>query len=175
MIATGGRPTTPDVKGGIEHAISSDDIFWLNQGRRYTNGCIVMEGYMFHMRVGKKTVDNLTYRYRQGVGISCVELFNTNAIINLKYVDLVTIQFGIWIKNRIQNQRKNNINYSFTQHRTKALIRHNEKLELLGKEVKVSELIKDMGLWTPDNDKYSEIDYIRDIINTEIFMNQWHK
>jgi hypothetical protein len=35
--------------------------------------------------------------------------------------------------------------------------------------------IKDMGLWTPDNDKYSEIDYIRDIINTEIFMNQWHK
>ena len=35
--------------------------------------------------------------------------------------------------------------------------------------------IKDMGLWTPDNDKYSEIDYIRDIINTEIFMNQWQK
>ena len=32
-----------------------------------------------------------------------------------------------------------------------------------------------MGLWTPDNDKYSEIDYIRDIINTEIFMNQWQK
>lgn len=38
-----------------------------------------------------------------------------------------------------------------------------------------SNRIKDMGLWTPDNDKYSEIDYIRDIINTEIFMNQWHK
>jgi hypothetical protein len=35
--------------------------------------------------------------------------------------------------------------------------------------------IKDMGLWTSDNDKYSEIDYIRDIINTEIFMNQWQK
>lgn len=35
--------------------------------------------------------------------------------------------------------------------------------------------IKDMGLWTLDNDKYSEIDYIRDIINTEIFMNQWQK
>ena len=35
--------------------------------------------------------------------------------------------------------------------------------------------IKDMGLWTLVNDKYSEIDYIRDIINTEIFMNQWHK
>ena len=38
-----------------------------------------------------------------------------------------------------------------------------------------SNRIKDMGLWTLDNDKYSEIDYIRDIINTEIFMNQWHK
>jgi pyruvate/2-oxoglutarate dehydrogenase complex dihydrolipoamide dehydrogenase (E3) component len=31
LIATGGRPTTPDVKGGIEHAISSDDIFWLKK------------------------------------------------------------------------------------------------------------------------------------------------
>ena len=35
--------------------------------------------------------------------------------------------------------------------------------------------IKDMGLWTLVNEKYSEIDYIRDIINTEIFMNQWQK
>lgn len=35
--------------------------------------------------------------------------------------------------------------------------------------------IKDLGLWTLDNDKYSEIDYIRDIINTEIFVNQWQK
>ena len=35
--------------------------------------------------------------------------------------------------------------------------------------------IEALGLWTPDNDKYSEIDYIRDIINTEIFMNQWQK
>ena len=38
-----------------------------------------------------------------------------------------------------------------------------------------SKRIEDMGLWTPDNDKYKEIDYIRDIINTEIFMNQWQK
>jgi hypothetical protein len=29
--------------------------------------------------------------------------------------------------------------------------------------------IKDLGLWTLDNDKYKEIDYIRDIINIEIF------
>lgn len=35
--------------------------------------------------------------------------------------------------------------------------------------------IKDLGLWTPDNKKYKEIDYIRDVINTEIFMNQWQK
>ena len=35
--------------------------------------------------------------------------------------------------------------------------------------------IKDLGLWTLDNEKYKEIDYIRDIINTEIFMNQWQK
>ena len=35
--------------------------------------------------------------------------------------------------------------------------------------------IEDLGLWTPGNDKYKEIDYIRDVINTEIFMNQWHK
>lgn len=31
--------------------------------------------------------------------------------------------------------------------------------------------IKDMGVWTSDNDKYTEIDYIRDVINIEIFMN----
>jgi hypothetical protein len=31
--------------------------------------------------------------------------------------------------------------------------------------------IKDMGVWTTDNDKYTEIDYIRDVINIEIFMN----
>ena len=35
--------------------------------------------------------------------------------------------------------------------------------------------IKDLGLWTLDNEKYSEIDYIRDIINTEIFIKQWQK
>jgi hypothetical protein len=35
--------------------------------------------------------------------------------------------------------------------------------------------IEALGLWTPDNDKYKEIDYIRDVINTEIFMNQWQK
>lgn len=35
--------------------------------------------------------------------------------------------------------------------------------------------IKDLGVWTLDNEKYKEIDYIRDIINTEIFMNQWQK
>ena len=29
--------------------------------------------------------------------------------------------------------------------------------------------IKDLGLWTLDNEKYKEIDYIRDIINIEIF------
>ncbi len=35
--------------------------------------------------------------------------------------------------------------------------------------------IEALGLWTPDNEKYKEIDYIRDVINTEIFMNQWQK
>ena len=29
---------------------------------------------------------------------------------------------------------------------------------------------EDMGLWILNNDKYSEIDYIRDIINPELFM-----
>lgn len=29
LIATGGRPTYPDIPGALEHAISSDDIFWL--------------------------------------------------------------------------------------------------------------------------------------------------
>jgi hypothetical protein len=35
--------------------------------------------------------------------------------------------------------------------------------------------IKDMGIWTLDNEKYKEIDYIRDIINIEIFIGQWQK
>ena len=35
--------------------------------------------------------------------------------------------------------------------------------------------IKDLGVYTLDNDKYKEIDYIRDIINTQIFMGQWQK
>ena len=30
--------------------------------------------------------------------------------------------------------------------------------------------IKEMGLWTSDNEKYSKIDYIRDVINTKTFM-----
>lgn len=30
--------------------------------------------------------------------------------------------------------------------------------------------LKDLGVYTLDNDKYKEIDYIRDIINTEIFI-----
>ena len=30
--------------------------------------------------------------------------------------------------------------------------------------------IKEIGLWTSDNEKYSKIDYIRDIINTKTFM-----
>ena len=30
--------------------------------------------------------------------------------------------------------------------------------------------IKDMGIWTLNNEKYSEIDYIRDIINPELFL-----
>ena len=30
--------------------------------------------------------------------------------------------------------------------------------------------IEDLGLWTLNNEKYSEIDYIRDIINPELFM-----
>tara|TARA_R110000868_G_scaffold406083_1_gene686203 strand:+ start:624 stop:1022 length:399 start_codon:yes stop_codon:yes gene_type:complete len=29
--------------------------------------------------------------------------------------------------------------------------------------------IKDLGLWVPVNEKYSEIDYSRDIINTQMF------
>jgi hypothetical protein len=31
--------------------------------------------------------------------------------------------------------------------------------------------IKEMELWTPDNEKYSEIDYIRDVINIQMFNN----
>jgi len=31
--------------------------------------------------------------------------------------------------------------------------------------------VKDLGIWTLDNEKYKKIDYIRDIINTEIFIN----
>lgn len=30
--------------------------------------------------------------------------------------------------------------------------------------------IKEMGLWTSENEKYSGIDYIRDVINTKTFM-----
>ena len=32
--------------------------------------------------------------------------------------------------------------------------------------------VEEMGIWTYDNEKYNQIDYIRDIINTELFMNQ---
>ena len=35
--------------------------------------------------------------------------------------------------------------------------------------------IKDLGLWTLDNEEYKEIDYIRDIINIEMFVAQWQK
>ena len=35
--------------------------------------------------------------------------------------------------------------------------------------------IKDLGLWTPDNEKYKEIDYIRDVINIDLFGKQWQK
>lgn len=38
-----------------------------------------------------------------------------------------------------------------------------------------NERIKDLGLWTPDNDKYKEIDYIRDVINIDLFGKQWQK
>lgn len=31
MIATGGRPTYPDIPGAKEHGISSDDIFWMKE------------------------------------------------------------------------------------------------------------------------------------------------
>lgn len=31
--------------------------------------------------------------------------------------------------------------------------------------------IKDMGVWTSDNDKYNEINYIKDIIDKTIFIN----
>ena len=33
--------------------------------------------------------------------------------------------------------------------------------------------IKDLGLWTIDNEKYNEINYIRDVINTEMFINNF--
>lgn len=29
--------------------------------------------------------------------------------------------------------------------------------------------VDEMGLWTHDNEKYSEIDYVRDVINTQMF------
>jgi hypothetical protein len=35
--------------------------------------------------------------------------------------------------------------------------------------------IKDLGVWTLDNEKYKEIDYIRDVINIQIFAGQWQK
>ena len=28
LIATGGRPSYPDIPGAIQHTITSDDIFW---------------------------------------------------------------------------------------------------------------------------------------------------
>ena len=31
LIATGGRPTYPDIPGAREHSITSDDIFWQNK------------------------------------------------------------------------------------------------------------------------------------------------
>jgi len=35
--------------------------------------------------------------------------------------------------------------------------------------------IKDCGLWILDNEKYSKIDYIRDVINIDIFVKKWQK
>jgi len=35
--------------------------------------------------------------------------------------------------------------------------------------------IEALGLWTPDNDKYKEIDFTSDVIYTEIFLYQWQK
>ena len=29
--------------------------------------------------------------------------------------------------------------------------------------------VDEIGLWTPDNEKYSGIDYVRDVINTQMF------
>lgn len=29
MVATGGRPTYPEIPGAKEHSITSDDVFWL--------------------------------------------------------------------------------------------------------------------------------------------------
>ena len=31
--------------------------------------------------------------------------------------------------------------------------------------------IEEMGLWTPENEKYKDVNYTRDIINPEIFLN----
>lgn len=31
--------------------------------------------------------------------------------------------------------------------------------------------VDEIGLWTPDNEKYSGIDYVRDVINTQMFNN----
>jgi pyruvate/2-oxoglutarate dehydrogenase complex dihydrolipoamide dehydrogenase (E3) component len=40
LLATGGRPSDPEIPGGREHAISSDDIFWMtsNPGRTLVVG-----------------------------------------------------------------------------------------------------------------------------------------
>ena len=40
LIATGGRPSDPEIPGGREHSINSDDIFWLkaNPGRTLVVG-----------------------------------------------------------------------------------------------------------------------------------------
>lgn len=40
MIATGGRPSYPNIPGAVEHTITSDDIFWKrdNPGRTLVIG-----------------------------------------------------------------------------------------------------------------------------------------
>lgn len=36
VIATGGRPTYPEIPGAIENSITSDDIFWMKENPKRT-------------------------------------------------------------------------------------------------------------------------------------------
>ena len=36
VIATGGRPTYPDIPGAVKHSITSDDLFWMNENPKKT-------------------------------------------------------------------------------------------------------------------------------------------